>query len=77
MPEIIVQFISEAAKKRYKRRGAKAHSWRSIYYSVLKVESYSMKGDGFVVLTNDDGEIWWVVNRDVRVMNTEDLMSNG
>jgi hypothetical protein len=76
MPEIIVSFSSEKAKDKWKRREAKKHSWRSLYYAVLHFESYSETGEGRVILCNDDGEIWWVDNRDVRVVNTEDFIGN-
>ncbi len=36
-------------------------------YQVHKIESYSDTGCGYVVLVNDQREIWWVDNRHVRV----------
>jgi hypothetical protein len=36
-------------------------------YLVHHIESYSESGNGFVVLVNDQKEIWWVDNRHVRV----------
>ncbi len=37
-------------------------------YMVHKIESYSDTGAGYVVLVNDQHEIWWVDNRHVRVV---------
>jgi|GEM_PF-4625951 len=42
-------------------------------YKVHKIESYSESGAGFVVLVNDQREIWWVENRHVRVTSEEDF----
>jgi len=36
-------------------------------YFVHKIESYSDTGAGYVILVNDQREIWWVDNRHVRV----------
>lgn len=44
-------------------------------YYVHKVESYSESGNGFVVLVNDQREIWWVDNRHVRVTRESDVTS--
>lgn len=43
-------------------------------YRVHKIESYSESGNGFVVLVNDEKEIWWVDNRHVRVTSEEDFV---
>lgn len=43
-------------------------------YRVHKIESYSESGAGFVVLVNDQKEIWWVENRHVRVLSEDDFM---
>ncbi len=68
MPELNVKFISPAAKKKYKVKGRVHHSWNQLFYRVYWFEAYSETGEGFVVLVNDDGEIWWVSNRDVRAI---------
>lgn len=44
-------------------------------YKVHKIESYSESGAGFVVLVNDEKEIWWVDNRHVRVLSEDDILT--
>lgn len=72
-PSILVSFISDAAKRKYKPRDAKSHAWKDKYHAVLQIESYSETGDGQVVLCNDLGQIWWVSNRDVLIINHEEF----
>ncbi len=45
-------------------------------YKVHKIESYSDTGAGYVVLVNDEKEIWWIDNRHVRVTSEEDFPRN-
>lgn len=54
------------ARIKYKRKSDQVHHWNASCYLVRHFESYSETGEGYVVLVNDVGEIWWVSNRDVR-----------
>lgn len=56
-----------------KQSGASRGFDPSRTYQVHKIESYSESGNGFVVLVNDQDEIWWVDNRHVRVTSQGDL----
>lgn len=75
--QIIVRFFDESLKDNYKRRDAKRHSWRSVHYLVLAIESYSESSIGHFLLCNDEGECWFVDTRDVRVINTDDFCDDG
>jgi len=70
---LVVRFVSEKIKSNYKRKEAKSHSWLSDYFVVAAIESYSESGNGYVVLVNDAGEVWWVCNQDIRIINIEDF----
>lgn len=76
LPEIIVEFRSDKAKDKAKRDDAKKHSWRSKYYRILHIESYSETSIAHAMICNSDGELWFVDTRDLRVINTEDLMED-
>lgn len=70
---LVVRFVSEKIKANYKRKEAKSHSWLSDYFVVVAIESYSESGNGYVVLVNDAGEVWWINNKHLRVLNLEDF----
>lgn len=74
---ILVKFISEPIKKKYKTYDALKHSWSNKFYAVLKLESFSETGEGQVVLCNDLGQIWWVSNRDVLIAMPEEYLWDG
>lgn len=72
--QIEVRFFDEALKNKYKRDEAEAHSWNAKSYLVLAIESDPPPTDkGWVVLCNSIGEIWWVLNQHIRIVNIEDF----
>lgn len=72
-PSIIVRFEREALKNKYKRSTAKKHSWQADYYAMISAHSYSETGTAHILLCNDLGELWFVDNRDLRVINAHEL----
>ena len=68
---MFVRFEQEILKtKRYKSRESKyKNGWTKNKYKVHGFDSDADENDnGYVILVNDFGEIWWVVNRHVRVV---------
>ncbi|MDZ4839435.1 MAG: hypothetical protein SGJ04_05465 [Bacteroidota bacterium] len=51
----------------YKRKDANKSAFDCCKsYTVQHFESFSESGSGFVILVNDEGEIWWINNQHVR-----------
>lgn len=51
----------------YKRKDAERTAFDcNKSYTVQHFESFSESGSGFVILVNDEGEIWWINNQHVR-----------
>ena len=70
--EIYVK-ITPQCKRKYRRNNPKYRKgWMKKKYKVLGFDSDFVAGEtdghGYVVLCNDYMELWWVSNRDVRVV---------
>ncbi len=69
-------YVLEEFTAQYKRKDRpKSDFTPGTAYKVHKFESYSESGNGYVVLVNDAGEIWWVNNQHVRDVKKYRLIS--